>query len=375
MSGWTNLWVITMVGLTLAGPALPWSIATQAPARSMTNHPSCAHDVERQLTSNRTLQANVMGFHTASLIDPSAKQHLQGIARYEHEGRQYLFVSQSNKRGKGGLLATVALESRGEGRWRANRQLFINGRASLYTAPPATDRVIAVKRDESFADYFHPGGLAIHGDILAVGMEGAHDERKHARGRVDLYRIESPTSLKLITSVPNSGQLAAAVAFSRLASGEYLLAVPDNSPKNIRFYRSVGTAELNEETRFEQVAVFSEADLQPGDNNYFQNVDFVTDCASGRLYMVLAFQDHDWWGFRQKDRLARYEIREPNGQVSLRHLGRQKVDCSPHLAEKVCDFDASFGAYVTPEGRLIYYASEHSNTGPGGSVNFAEIVP
>ncbi|WP_176272118.1 hypothetical protein [Altererythrobacter lutimaris] len=363
------------MGLVLTLPAFALNRSKQAAERTFPIEGRCAHDVERLLTSKERLRANVMGFNTASLIDPNAKQHLQGIARFEAGGKQFLFVSQSSKRGEGGLLATVEMGSRGEGRWRSNRQFFINGRASFYTAPHAADRVVAVKRDESFADYFHPGGLAIHRNILAVGMEGAHNESTHARGRVDLYRIQSPTSLKLINSVPNSGQLAAAVAFTRLSSGAYLFAVPDNSPKNIRFYRSVGTAELDEETRFEHVAVFSEADLRPGDNNYFQNVDFVTDCASGRLYMVLAFQDHDWLGLWQKNRIARYEIRDPDGDLNLRHLGRQKVDCSPHLAGKVCDFDASFGAYVTSEGKLIYYASEHANTGPGGSVSLAEIVP
>lgn len=335
----------------------------------------CAHDVERLLTSTRTINSVVLGFNTSSLFDPSGVEHIQGIARYEHEAQQYLFVSQSRRGRKAGILATVKMGSRMGESWGSNRTLSHIGRSFVYKGPPDLDRVIAIKSDDGFAYYSHPGGLAILGDILAVGMEAPHDESVHPKGRVDLYRIESPTSLVPLTSIANSGQMAASVALTRLSSGQYLLAVPDNSPKNIRFYRSAENRALDANTRFEQIAVFSEADLKPGDSHYFQNLDFVTDCGSGNLYMVLSFQDHDAWGFWQKDRLARYEIMNPGGMPSLRHLGRQRVNCSPTFAANLCDFDAAFGAYVTNSGKLLYYASEPKNSGWNGSVNLAEFAP
>ncbi|MFB0610682.1 hypothetical protein [Aurantiacibacter poecillastricola] len=350
-------------------PALPTELGKAEPAVK------CAHDVEAKLTSSQTLTPAVLDFNTASLIDPSRSEHLQGIARYDRDGRSYLFVSQSRKGMKAGILATVEMGTRDGGVWRSNRQLASRGLDGMYLPPPQADRVIAVKTDEGFSQYNHPGGLAIVGDVLAIGMEGAHDETVHPRGRVDFYRIESPTSLRLITSLANSGQYASSVAFTRLASGHYLLAVSDNSPKNIRLYRSTGAGEFDDSTEFEELAVFTESDLAPGDNKYFQNLDFITDCASGRLYMVLAFQDHDFWGLSRKNRLARYEIMTPGETPALRRLGIQKISCDPPLASNTCSFDASFGAYVTSEGQLVYYSSESRNTGMNGSVNFGELVP
>ena len=316
-----------------------------------------------------------MGFNTSSLIDPSRSEHLQGIARFAQGGKNYLFVSQSRKGRIPGILASVEMGTRGGGIWESNRLFTPFGIGGMYGAPPRSDRVIAVKTDEGFARYNHPGGMAIYEDVLAIGMEGAHDQSIDPKGRVDFYRIDSPTSLQLINSVANSGQYASSVALTRLTDGRYLLAVADNSPKNIRVYRSADTSKFSESTNFEEVATFSESDLAPGDNNYFQNLDFITDCRSGRLYMVLAFQDHDFWGLLRKNRLARYEILSPKGTPYLRRLGLQKVSCSSPSASNTCSFDAGFGVYVTSRGELVYYSSESQNSGLNGSVNFAQFVP
>lgn len=337
--------------------------------------PQCALDAERQLTRKERLDASVLGFHRGGEFNPDTSNHIQGIQRYDDATGSYLYVTQNRSAGPGRLVI-VAMGSRNNvgAPYGSNREFFEYVVVDFYGPPPAEDRVIDTRSGAGFSSYKHPGGLAIMDNVLAVGLEQPIGDKP--KGRVDFYFMDSPTAFRYFNSIETADRKAASVGLTRLLDGRYLVAVPDNSPKSVVLFRSREIGALNSATTFDRIATFSEAQLEPGDNHYFQNVDLIRDCGTGRIYLVLAFRDKDLGGvWANKDRITRYEIINPQSMPSLRIFGRQIINCSPAGEDDLCDLNAGFGAFVGPDGRIIYYATEKEDGGPENSIRFGEFEP
>ena len=349
----------------------------------------CGINVEAQLTRRKILYANVLGFHLAGRFDPTRSKHFQGIQRYDHHTGSYLYLTQDTQKSdcnNPGRLAIVRMGSRA-----ANGMAYGNSRNGPDDPPPLLDFVIDTRQGDGFSSYCHPGGMAIYDNVLAVAMEGRL-KKTVPTGRVDFYQLHSPERLMRINSIELPNDTAASVGFTQDAEGHLLVAIADNKPREVMLYRSTKPGRLTAKTRFKRTAVLSTSALELPSADWLQNVDLIRDCNSDAIYMVAAYRRD-----KGRDRLMRYRLskkvvkvkkagksiwrRSEKTEYRVRYsfvaLGgkNQVIHCSPPLASHVCTLNAGFGTFISPEGRILYYASERQNKGPFGSTEIGEFIP
>jgi hypothetical protein len=66
---------------------------------------------------------------------------------------------------------------------------------------------------------------------------------------------------------------------------------------------------------------------------------------------------------------------DPTLSVSLTKVANRHVYCSTLGDKTQCHLQAAGGAWVDPQGRLFFYAAEHDNDGPDGTVKMMEFRP
>lgn len=180
------LTVLTLTLMTLTG--LPFEAVGLAPDPCQDN-PSQPCQENRavedvvQAFDNLTHHGEWMGFRQHSefpvrnLLN-GKEAHIQGIARSQHKGKPYLFVSSAGNwleidgtafdKYSDSNLMVIEMGSRDETGERLRSNRLARGKGTDCTPPHADDRVVT---NINFPGYNHPGSLAMVGNILAVPFE------------------------------------------------------------------------------------------------------------------------------------------------------------------------------------------------------------
>ncbi|MCJ7735969.1 MAG: GldG family protein, partial [Anaerolineae bacterium] len=229
------------------------------------------------------------------------------------------------------------------------------------------------------------------GDILAEPFTKADDD-------VVFYDLSDPANPRYIGAVAldgdsESGLSTAAVA--QMSDGSFILA-GYGEHGNLDFYRASNTPHvINASTSWsaiDQVIVPDEVPTYGGyDWDVFQSLNFVTDCGTGKLYLVATVNDEESSSFCGLgfpcypdgfDLATLYEVvispdsPGPGESVSLDPVAGRLFFCNEEgVGTDHCNFDAAAGIYVDPNNQMILYATEHASDGYRESVKMKEFRP
>lgn len=383
-----------------------------------------------------TERADPLGFHIGESPDPSTCKHYQGLARIEGpDGTPYLIVTRSGntpdvipgpddpicddspgETGDGSFLV-VRMGSRdthGE-RFRSNRQT--KGAAVNITPPDPRDRVATWFRFQGgngFPHYGHPGGMQTAGHMLALAVEHRYESSLPETVVLFINMIDPINpEIRSRFSVENEvGGKAGLVALTQLADGHYLMMVTGGSNAALTFYRSTLTDLTSENlswTPLDSWYADTTRQLDPEDTDYcvpestpsnglclspdelymganwpttgggngnpHQTLQFVREnSVNGSLFLAGARGRILGDDFID---LYRVECDTPlclaGEQVRLRHASTRHLTSNPSFGgERLANLAAASTFYVSPSGELLFYATEHDNDGPSGTVKAGE---
>ena len=330
----------------------------------MENCNVCVNSVERAADNLLRNRGDILGFYLGEGVpNPNytfwnRHNHWQGIQRIPIDNGRWLAVSYDDTGEGPGGVGFVHLPSRipveQGGRLRSNR---LGNTHVEFTQPPLSDRILS-KVDSGTNSLQHAGGMQALGHYLAVPYEGTASDSE-----VRIYDVSIPQRPSLAytlqrTSKPNSG----AVGWVMLDDGRYLLMVGGSDSKPLDFYLSSSI-----------IGPYTLHDSWTGSIDALQNSNIVTECSNGSLY-IIGNHKNIWSG---RDWIELYQLRVPrsSGSVSVTKKGSRHVYCSYGPIPKQCDMNAAGGAYVSATNELFYYATEHDNNGPLGSIKMEEFRP
>lgn len=314
--------------------------------------------------------------------------HYQGITRSRGPGVPYFYVTRSGiAEGDAGNMMVVRLGTRptdGE-RLRSNR--LLQDAKINETIPAASDAVVA----NIVFNYHHAGSITRVGDILAVALENPILSGLPS-GRIvflDASNPGRPVSLPYTLDIHDHD--AGVVGMTKLTDGHFLLVISWGKNEKLEFYRSTGTSFRDAGFGFELHDTWNSDELSAwpaGSGACYQDLSLVTQ-SDGRVFMIGSRRDSTAAPLFGKDLMALYEITgwqadAPSKKVSLSLTvaETQKWTDTPGVVGNPvriatstinADFLAGAGAYVSPTGQLYFYATEHWNDGPGGSVRCVEF--
>ncbi len=250
----------------------------------------------------------------------------------------------------------------------------------------------------------HPGGASALGSHIAVALQGWDPGGKDlgfegqtpatSQPLVKIYDLADPSAPQLrstfltrINSKGTPGTDNEAAAITKLADGEFLLAVSKGDPlSGLEFY--VSRCEMD----IDQLHLFDKPDPEcyPNDPNSAQfgrkpdarspyggglnNMTFITDC-SGDIYL-LAFSGD--FGDDNADEVQLFKVNltasgDPQAhhetyQVDIVEVQRKHMYCSDNTDTDQCDFGAGASAYVDPDGQVLIYAMNY--LADGGATSY-----
>lgn len=322
----------------------------------------CAYDVVNSVNKLSTY-GEPLGFHIGAHPEPSFNPftkdfhgHFQGVQRVSTTSGDYLVVSQDDMKSTSGDwsgLGIVRLTSRdGDGyRWRSNR--LLKNLDFEYTAPPDPDMIVTTVWITNEHD--HPGGFQILGDYLAVGTD-------HLVHLYDLANPEAPIDMGVVLDRP--GFSSSTTSLAKLADGHYLLVVSNSDAEQLDFYFSSQPNSISEFIFYDS---FHKDEVLGGDWHAYQNMNLVTECGTGDVYLIGTYNGgwfKTYWG---EDRAVVYSIQKSlSGEIILEEQLSKHLHCA-YRGEADCNFDAAAGIYVDPSGQIILYSTEHDNDGPKGN--------
>ena len=237
------------------------------------------------------------------LPNETGSQHYQGIARSNGPGPTFFYVSRSgdsdfvaDNLGSVDVVSMATRDWSGE-RLRSNR--LATESETKDTTPTGLDRTV---KTILYDDYWHPGGLDVIGDILAVSLEGAcrangenrclsHYPADMPGSVVRFYDISNPANPQFLYDFqrPDDGPARAdnQLGFVGLVKwkGRHLMLVPAEGDRYWQFFRTAEGVSLAEASGPDDWEFFAEFDLQnPSDTqgvafpvppNAFQNMHFL----------------------------------------------------------------------------------------------------
>jgi hypothetical protein len=200
--------------------------------------------------------------------------------------------------------------------------------------------------------YWHPGGIQVQDNILAVPVE---EYKKSEISKIyfyDLADVTYPTKLPILIDIPRTK--SGAVLFHRFPSGQYIIG--SYNMNVVDFYFSKSTNLLD---GFENIPRYS-FDKQKFDFGgkppfYFgaQSVNFIPQC-DGKLFMVFFENTGKVTPIFSKDDRAllfSLDFKAKGNPVSL-------VLVKGFTCGKRCNFAAATGTYIN-QGKLFIYSSPH----------------
>lgn len=296
----------------------------------------------------------LLGYQLNGFFDPSMLKHWEGVVRLEAAGAKFLAVSRIGPE----MFDIVELASR-----KDDGEAFGASRSNENTAPPTEDKVIA-KVDED-AGFDHAGGMQALGDVLAVPLENG------TASRVVFYNVAAPRTPQRLGVLERAGIGEAGTAgLARLPDGKVLLVIGRKDNQTLDFY--VSQALAFETSGWDLITTWTvDGDgvkTKLGDDNNFggyQNFDVLPAC-DGRIFLLGTHRDNPLvGGGRDFADLFQLDLAK---KAVLTKVAKKNVVCDGQ-----CSLDAAGGAYITPSGKLIVYATEHDNDGPGASIKMKEF--
>ncbi|WP_224363258.1 hypothetical protein [Hyalangium versicolor] len=326
----------------------------------------CVNDVVSTFNNMRD-HGEVLGFNppvsgSFNVAYPSSN-HWEGIQRLTAGFGRYLVVSKRDDRGANGNVAhTVYMGSRTTTgrRFRSNR-LSTSINEPEDTTPLVLDyAAAALPLDDGYA---HGGGMQAIGNIVALPMEEGP-----GNGKVVLYDFSSPTAPVKLSTVEGASTAAGTASLTKLADGRFMLVLGQWDAKTLEFFLSTGTNILT--TGWEPYDVWQDTEVPSGHWGSFQNLNFITDCSNGQLFMIGTLIGGLGWGAFDEDFAHLYSV-SLAGSVTFQHVASKHFYCSNDGARQ-CNFGAAGGAFVDRDHNLLLYVAEQADDGPGGSVKMIE---
>jgi hypothetical protein len=349
---------------------------------------TCVTRVEAAFSSLRS-HGDVLGFHIGAHPDPTSFHHWQGVQRLVPGGARHLLVSRNGIPGYGDSwsgFAIVQMGSRnalGE-RYRSNR--LHPEHDQLASPPPAADVVVHTVRIDSTLT--HAGGIQAMGSAVAVPVE--REGEPNGPSAVYFFDVGDPSGPPRRTGpvLRRSGTAAGTASLARLADGRLLLAVGGWSARPVDLYVSRDVFTGLDALELLHLDRVEKATLEQGTWGAYQSLNFVTECDTGRLYLIglyhSAGEDRAHLHAFENDALGTARIRLSNAKRLLTSLWGGDVGSSPRPSLTQANAKAAGGVYIDPSGGLFLYVTEHDNDGPyeptrfsatRGSVKFMEFRP
>lgn len=301
-------------------------------------------------------------------------------------------------------FAVVEMASRdnGDGRLRSNRLEY--GRLTRDVRPDQRDRI--VESQIINRDFDHPGGIQAIGKYLLVGTDGAIDHFREtaAFSLWDMANARAPRAIwdSPVWELPGANANSAGIA--RLDDGRYLMLRALGDAKNLEFYLLDSSLESNPaespQTELWDSWHYSElqSELYNPDGTIsdswarvdelfgpvgYQNTNVVVECGTGTLYLIAShgrspqgFGDEDWvHAFRIDLPRAKPATEQSEDGVIITKVARRRLYPDGNAQVRQGDLQAAGGAYVSPDNKLYFYATEHGRTGTGGFVHMIEFGP
>lgn len=371
-------------GLSLRELLLDINQVTLIGATCRTSSPDCgycASNILEQLSGPNRLNISkkTFGFGIPHSGGGSKfKEHVQGVARLRDWNGLGRMVITDNMTGTGFRLAfqdTVG----------ANEALYSQKRHLRNPIP------FKIRNVPYYGYHDHPGGMQAHGDLVAIAMEKAKNEPKHAAVyflKISGMEIELVNILTLDGSKgeedqgPQTKSHAATVGFAKLANHHFLLAVAgkNHGKAGIWFYES-NRPSIDGETQWQYLNRF-EAPIgygDPNDNKYIGaggGVNLVTDC-SGKVYLFAMHGTAQTKAQKEYDYLQVFEVsKNGNGHINLTKKTQQKDDLGFAAIDNI-SFRWSGGVYVSKSGQLAVMnterrLTEHDNDFVNGAVHIGK---
>ncbi len=382
----------------------------------------CVRDV---ITAVNTLRDHgaTMGFNWSDdypeVAGSGTKNHWQGVQRMPWLGLAFPYVvvssshrtrifrpnGQSTDVSSPAHFAVVEMASRRGnigGRLRSNRLEF--GMLTRFVPPDTRDRI--VKANPITADFDHPGGMQAIGKYLLVGSDGNIEHNREV-AHFSLWDMSVPLQPQAVWDEP-AWELpvtnANSVGIVRLEDERYLMLRALADAKDLEFYILSEDLEQNPATyhdgqpydRWNYKELQSElynpdstldrnwADLGNilGEAGY-QSTNLVTECETGQLYLICSHGRRPQ-GIGGDDFVDAFRVDVPatapdpdaGGEgVIITKVAKRNMFPSGNSGSRQGDLQAAGGAYISPDNKLYYYATEHGRTGDGGYVKMIEFAP
>ncbi|HWM94883.1 MAG TPA: hypothetical protein VN493_29280 [Thermoanaerobaculia bacterium] len=363
--------MIVLVGLSM--------LAGADPAAAGDGYPSCPHggsdcnlcisDVPWQFNMLRD-HGEILGFNSWNVdlnVGYPGADHLEGIQRLPLDWGRFFIVSKRDGRAAwdGGAVAVlVHMGSRNtEGlRFRSNR---LSTGISQPEDTPADWQDQVVSTIPVPDGFHHGGGMQAAGGIVALPVEEGP-----GNGRILLYDFNSGlTSTPFATIVGLNGE-AGTASLVKLAGGNHMLILGQSHANRLEVFRSTSSDIRSPWNQWNRVDVWESWEMGGAPWGDFQNLNFVTDCNDGQLYLIGTHLD-GFSGALHDDYARLYRV-HTNGHMQLEHISSRHFYCS-NDGSRECNFDASGGIFVGSDRSLLMYATEHDNSAPDGAAGLVEF--
>jgi len=317
-----------------------------------------------------------------------SNEHIQSIGRIaglaNNEYMVFTHSTASQQSNKEGALAVVRM---GAGQ-NTGGGPFLGMPDGDGPNQTSSNRTVA----RTFAGNNHPGGLSVLGHYVYVAQwcqphpNGKHDWCPMSSAAVhgDGFSVYDVSNVNLNSSINSSPPIhrhyhhvynedwingkngkygTASIAAVKLSDGQYLIALGRSGGQEYGFYlarRPTGSFHFQNT---------SSIDLFWG-----ENASIVTECDTGDLYMF-QLEEH---GGSNSDMAHLYKlVLNDDGDIDLEFEKSRTFHCRGSDVDGAgdwCKFDYGAGIYVTPEGKLILYATERHQSSHGNIrlVEFSE---
>jgi hypothetical protein len=243
------------------------------------------------------------------------------------------------------------------------------------------------------------------GKYLLVGSDG-NIEHSWDAASFSLWDMSNPKEPKNVWEPPLElpAQNANSTGILRLQDGRYLMLRVLNGARNLEFYVKEDTLlesgsgwELWDRWNYQELlSGFEEVDAQTdtswlvscalGSSIGYQNTNLFTECDTGDIYLIASRGrcprcPLNIGGQDVLDAfLVQIPVSRPNPEaekegVIVTKVASRLMDLEGNSGSREGDFQAAAGAYVSPDNKLYYYATEHGATGKNGFVKMIEFGP